>query len=1031
MNTNNLNPRLVLSRTILLGSSVLTMFAASAAFAQAAAPGAPIEAAAADAITEDAIVVTGSRIRNPSLTSPSPLQVVTAETIQNTGATNIQDVLSLIPAVGIPSQTRVANAGDTSPGLSTINLRNLGTDRTLVLIDGRRTVAGIPGTAQVDIGMIPPQFIERVDVLTGGASAVYGSDAIAGVVNFVYKKNFDGLQANAQAGISELGDDKRYNFNATFGQNFADGRGNVMIFGGYNHEGNVPNLKRERTASQFSSLGNLQRVGGNSDLNLTAAQNLFQRFYQPSNVGPGGIFNFGGVGSRLILPDGSLDTFPAVTRLNVNDPATIAKLERFGYNPSPVGQQASPSDQFTTAMRAHYDVTDNLNLFAETTFSTFKTIGRREASPMRTDSALGAFTATNGFYPIQHAVTNPANGQVVILNNPLVPLAAFNAADNRANNDNINSKDMSMLIRTTGFGDGTRSTPTERDNFRGALGGTLKLGGDWTADAYYQYGFTRQTQGMTGLADLNRLAQSLQAITDVFDFNNNGNRTEAICVDAQARAQGCVPVNIYGLNADGTSRISPAAAAYLQTELSRQSRQVLQSAAINVGGSAFELPAGPVQVVVGAEWRHESSSDDFDPLTNAARNGYVQLLDTSGSFNVKEAYGEVVVPILRDTPFFQNLSLRGAARVSDYSTVGTFWAWNIGGEWSPVEDIRFRAVYASAVRAPNIGELFAATAAGIITITDPCQGVTAAATSALAINCRADPGVAANIAQNGSFTLTSSDTAGVGSITASNPDIRQETGKTLTLGLVINPKSIDALRNFTFTVDYFDIKLEDAINRVQAATVLNKCYLEGLPEFCQFVERRQQPSGAFSVGSVEQVIRGLVNSGGSFARGLDFTFSWNTALFGGTGSIGGAWTHLLKQGQIQLAGSAYDNTMGEIGTPRDSGNVTIGWQNKDFGLTFINEYVGKQMFDYENYQTGFRLADGTLPNKDLFTVGSKIYSSLQVRYTGIEHFELYAGVNNLFDVDQPPLWVGTPNGSPNAVWDIIGRRYYGGVRVKF
>ncbi|KAB7646261.1 TonB-dependent receptor plug domain-containing protein [Polymorphobacter fuscus] len=1033
MTPSNSIPHIAMLRSILLGSCVLTLAASNAASAQETplSPAAPVGAAQADAAPETDIVITGSRIRNATLTSPSPLQVVTAETIQNTGATNIQDVLSLIPAVGIPSQTRVANAGDTNPGLSTINLRNLGTDRTLVLIDGRRTVAGIPGTAQVDIGMIPPQFIERVDVLTGGASAVYGSDAIAGVVNFVYKKNFEGLQANAQAGISELGDDKRYNINATFGQNFADGRGNFMIFGGYNHEGNVPNTKRERTASQFASLGNLQRVGGNSDLNLTAAQNLFQRFASPSNVGPGGIFNFGGVGSRLILPDGSLDTFPAITRTTVNDPATIAKVERFGYNPAPVGQQASPSDQFTAAMRAHYDVTDNLNLFAETTFSTFKTVGRREASPMRTDSALGAFTGTNGFYPIQFAVRDPATGQSVILNNPLVPTSVFNAADNRANNDAINSKDVSFLLRTTGFGDGTRSTPTERDNFRGVLGGELKLGGDWTADAYYQYGFTKQTQGMTGLADLNRLAQSLQAIPDVFDFNNNGNRTEAICVDANARAQGCVPVNVYGLNADGTSKISPAAAAYLQTELSRQSKQVLQSAALNVGGTLFQLPAGPVQVVLGAEWRNESSSDDFDPLTNTARNGYVQLLDTSGSFNVKEAYGEVVVPILRDTPFFQNLTLRGAARVSDYSTVGTFSAWNIGGDWAPVEDIRFRAVYASAVRAPNIGELFAASAAGIITINDPCQGVTLTATSALAQNCRANPGVLANIQQNGSFTLTSSDTAGVGSITAANPDIRQETGKTLTLGMVLNPRSIDALRNFTFSVDYFDIRLEDAINRLQAATVLNKCYLNGLPEFCQFIERRQQPSGAFSAGSVEQVTRGLINSGGSFARGLDFTFSYNTSLFDGTGSIGGSWTHLLKQGQIQLAGDAYDNTMGEIGTPRDSGNLTIGWENRNFGFTFINEYVGKQMFDFENYQTGFRLADGSLPDQKLFTIASKIYSSLQVRYKGIEHFELYAGVNNLFDVDQPPLWVGTPNGSPNAVWDIIGRRYYAGVRAKF
>lgn len=1021
---------------LLTGVSAMTLVAAPAAFAQTA-PTPPQDTTVSETPQEattqnDAIVVTGSRIKSPTLTSPSPLQAVTAETIQNIGATNVQEALAQIPAVGVPGQTRVSNAGDTNPGLATVNLRNLGDNRTLVLIDGRRSVAGIPGTSTVDLSMIPTSFVERVDVLTGGASAVYGSDAIAGVVNFVYKKNFQGFQANAQAGISELGDDKRYSINGTFGQNFADGRGNVMIFAGYNHEGDVPNSKRERTAAGYSSLGNTQRVGGNSDNNLTAAQNLFTRFYQPSNVGPGGVFNFGGVGSRLILPDGTLDTYPAVNGTNYNDPTVVAKINKYGYNAAALGQQASPSNQITVATRANYDVSDRLNLFVESTFSNYKTKGRREASPMRTDSALGAFNGTNGFFPIQYQVVNPTNpADVRILTNPFVPTAVFNAADNRANNDAIASKDVSFLLRTTMFGDGTRSTPTERDNFRAVVGGTYKIGGDWTADFYYQYGFTKQRQSMTGLADLNRLAQAVQAMPDVFDYDKDGNTTEAVCVDATARANGCVPINVFGLNADGSSKVSKEAAAWLMTEMSRYSKQELQTAAINVGGTLFNLPAGPVQVSVGAEWRSEYSMDDFDPLTNTARNGYVQLLDTKGKFNVKEAYGELVVPILRDTPFFQNLTLRGAARLSDYSTVGSFWAWNVGGEWAPVEDIRFRAVYAHAVRAPNIGELYAAAAAGIITITDPCQGVTLAASTAVAVNCRKDPGVLANINANGSMTLTSSDTAGVGSITASNPGIQQETGKTMTFGVVINPRSIRALRGLTITADYYDIKLENAINRLAAATVLNKCYVSGLPEFCQFVTRRQQPSGAFSVGSVEQVVRGLVNSGGQFTRGIDVTLNYSHKLFGGTATWSGSWTHLLKQGIVPLTGDAYDNTMGEIGTPRDSVNYGVTWENDSFGFTFSGDIVGSQMFDYENYQTTFRLADGSLPDKKYFTIGAKNYNNAQIRYKGIENFELYAGVNNLFNVQQPPLWTGTPNGSPNAIWDIIGRRYYAGIRLKF
>lgn len=1008
-------PKSVAVRGALLAGASLTTLLASAAQAQDV-PNVPLEAVETAAVEEEAIIVTGSRIRSPTLTSPSPLQVITEESLENTGATHVQEVLQLNPAVGRPDRGRTRDAQDTNPGLATVDLRNLGADRTLVLIDGRRTVAGIPGTAQVDLSMIPAPFIERVDILTGGASAVYGSDAISGVVNFIYKKDFEGIELNGQAGISEHGDDERYSANATFGSNFDDGRGNFMVYGGWDKEGAVEGADRERTRTSWSSLGHSQRSGGNTDANLTAAQNLFERFYGPSSVGPGGIFNFGGRGNRIILPDGTFRNYDA---------------ELDGFNAAEYGQTASPSKKITLASRVNYDVSDGINVFFETNYVNFRTEGKREASPMRTDSALGAFTGTGGYYPIQFAVRDPNTGETVILNNPLVPTPVFDAADNRNNQDTIASKDLSFLLRTTMFPPGRRTTPTERDNFRVVLGTDVELGGDWTLDAYYQYGFTKQRQAMTGLADLYRLADALQVIPDVFDYDADGNTSEAVCVNPDARAKGCVPINVYGLNSDGSSKISQEAVDWLQTTMTRDSKQTMQVAAANVSGSLFTLPAGPVQVSVGAEYRKESSREDFDPLTNAARNGYVQLLDTKGDFDVKEAYGEIVIPLLSDMPFIKNLSLRGAARISDYSTVGSVKAWNLGGEWSPVEDIRFRGVYAHAVRAPNIGELFAAPASGIITITDPCQGVTLSQTGAVAENCRADPGVLANIQANGAFTLTFPDTQGVGSLTATNPDIQAETGKTLTLGVVINPRSIDALRNLTFTADYFDIELEDAISRVSQSTVLNKCYREGLPEFCQFVTRRSQASGAFSVGSVEQIVRGLVNSGGLFTRGLDFTISYSHQMFGGTAAISASWTHLLKNGVVPLTGDPYDNTMGEIGSPRDSANVMLNWDNESFGFTVNNEFIGKQMLDFENYQTTFKLADGSLPDKKYFTVGSKIYTDAQIRFTGIEHVELYAGVNNLFDVEQPPLYLGPPIGSVNDMWDPIGRRFYAGARVKF
>jgi outer membrane receptor protein involved in Fe transport len=1003
-----------------LATTALTLFAATAAHAQDVAP--PVAQTAAEQIAAEAvadapgeqIVVTGSRIRSAVLTSPSPIQVISEEAIENTGSLNILDVLQENPAFGVPGASRTTNTFGTNPGLSTVNLRNLGASRTLVLIDGRRTVAGIPGSSVVDVNMIPSSFVERVDVLTGGASSVYGSDAIAGVVNFIYKKNFEGISANVQAGISEEGDDEQYSANLTFGRNFADGAGNALFFVGWQREGLVENTARDFSANDYTSLGTTQRRGTPSDDNLLAAQNLFERLYAPSSVGPAGVFSIAGVGNRIINPDGTVRAYNEAVD---------------GFNRAPFGAIASPVERLTLATRANYDVADNVNVFLEGTFNKVDTKGYLEASPLRTDGALGAFPAAgnaNGYFNIEHRVF-AANGTSQVLRNPFVSNAVYNLATDRTG-DGL--KDISFLLRTTMFEPGTRLVTSERQNFRLAFGTDIDLGGGWNADAYYSYGFTRADTRMEGLANLYNVANALQVVPDINDVNRNGSTTDPICLDANARQAGCVPFNPFGLNADGTSRISPDAINYVRASYQANALQQLHVAAANIGGPVFELPAGAVQVAAGVEYRHESSRDIFDPLTNQARNGYTQATDTVGAFDVKEAYGEVVVPLLSEQPFFHNLTVRGAARISDYSSVGAFWAYNAGVEWSPVPDIRVRGVYARAVRAPNIGELFAAPQAGITSIQDPCQGVTLASTGALADNCRADPGVLANIQANGSFTLTVPDLQGVGTLTAANPDIQEETATTYTLGVVINPLSIDALRGLSFSADYFNIKLDDAINRTSQAVVLNKCYAEGISEFCQFVTRRSTANGAFSAGSVDQVVRALVNSGGLVTEGLDFTLAYGFERFGGRAAFSASLTHLLEDGSTPLAGDPFDSQLGELGTPRDSANVSVSWDNDVFGATVSAEYIGPQYLDYENFQTRYVLADGSLPDRKYFRIGSVIYTDAQIRFRLQEEIEFFAGVNNLFDVDRPGLYTGVEANS-NGIYDPIGRRYYAGGRFRF
>ncbi len=1020
----------------LTGASALGLLVAAApndAAAQAndVAPAGPIattpaeaaaQATAADDTTDQAIVITGSRIRSPALTSPSPLQAITAADIAKTGRIDVQEVLQQNPSFGVPGQSRnTSNYGALSAGLSTVNLRNLGPNRTLVLIDGRRVVAGVPGSAQVDLTMIPSSFVERVDVLTGGASAVYGSDAVAGVVNFIYKKNYEGLQINGQTGISQEGDDDQYALNLTAGTNFADDRGNIIIYGGWQKQGDVLSKDRPRSANDQTSIGALQRSNNRTDANLTAAQNLFRGQYNPSSVVPASTFN-AGTGNYIVDANGVVRPFNITTD---------------GFNRTPYDAISTPLERRQFAGRANYQVTPTINVFAEGTYSNVTSRGVLEPSPLVPTGGLGLFRQGNGRYNIEQRVVNPANAaQSQIVRNPLVPTGLYNVATD-TNGDGF--RDVAVSRRLTDFG--TRVGEFDRTNLRAVVGADGKLG-SWNWEASYAWGKTKASSTFGGLINQDRAVQALDVVADVYDVNRNGNTSEAICASAEARAQGCVPWNVYG-----AGKASPESIAYLAAVSTRDAVQTLNVAAANISGSLFTLPAGDVAIAVGAEYRKEASKEIFDPLSNTARNSYLQQTNTRGSFDVKEAYGEIIVPLIHDTPFIKQLTIRGAGRVSDYSTVGTFYAYNAGVEWSPVQDIRIRGVYAHAVRAPNIGELFAAPSVTVGSVNDPCAGVTLTTTGTTSTVCRANAGVLANIQANvsaanpnGLFVLNQSDQQGVGGLNVANPNIQQETARTYTLGAVINPISIHALRNLTLTVDYYNIKLDDAIARTSRDFILQQCYLNNDPEFCSLISRRAIASGPYSAGSIQQVDSALINSGGLSTEGIDATFSYRQNLQdwgmgSGTASLSVSYTHLIRQGGVPLDGAAFDTTKGEINTPADRAQFVVGYDNDAFGISFNGQFIGASYLD-DQYRARFLLADGSLPDKKLFRVDSKFYLDTQVRYNVSERYQWVFGVNNLLNTQPAPVitgLTGSVTGTETAAgtYDPIGRRFYTGVRLNF
>lgn len=940
------------------------------------------------------IVVTGSRIAQPQVESPAPLQIVNDAAIDESGATNVQELLLENPVFGTPALSRTNSAFLTSgTGVATVDLRDLGSDRTLVLINGRRVVGSLAGSATVDLNVIPTQFVERIDILTGGASSLYGSDAIAGVVNFVYKKDFEGIEANAQYGVTERGDDPRYQANLTVGTNVADGDGNIMVHFGYSNEEGLLSNRRANTR-----LDDLDSIYFGGEFGVPTEPYLSSFAPQGRFITAGGDFTFDRSNNLLNCFDTN---------------GTSCGGEPNGFNRQNYRTLAVPVERYLFAARGNYAVSDDVDLFIEGTFNKTSSSRIIEPFPLESGGANGIFP-TDGGYNIE----NYLPGTTTIVANPFVPDAILAAATD-SNGDGL--RDIGFARRLSEFGNRTGST--ERDFYRFVVG----LEGDlfdsrfhW--DASYNYGQVSENQVSSGQVNVVNFRDALAVRSEVGDENGNGIAGEAMCIDAEARANGCVPANIFGFGS-----LSQGAVNYIQAQGTFQTgikQHVVQG---NLSGSLFDLPAGPVGIAVGAEYRKESSFSDNDALTNAGLNAGNVLPDTRGSFDVKEAYGELRIPILADTPFFELLEIGGAARVADYSTVGTVFSWNVTGIWQPIEDVRLRGTYAKAVRAPNIGELFAGLSQTFPSgLTDPCEGVGASGGGALGDNCRADPGVAANIAANGEFTLNQSDIQGISGFNGGNPDLNEETATSWTAGIVINPRSFDALRNLTITADYYNIEVEDVISGFPRQFSLDQCYRQGNDTFCDLITRRPTATAVNSAGSIDLINSLAVNASVLKTSGVDVTANWFTGLGlmqSDRLALRAAYTHVIENDFYSLPGGDPDPAAGEVGTARDRFTTNLAYGTDAFRLSFTGTFIGRSYIDDQ--------FDGPRA----YEIPAEFYLDMQANFFASDEFEFYVGVDNLLDNDAPNILsgvTGNVTGSDTAadVYDVFGRRYYAGVRLR-
>lgn len=958
------------------------------------APADTTDAAAPDA--NSTIVVTGSRIRSPDAASVSPVSTVGGAEIQARGATRIEDLINTLPQAY--ADQGGGNRGGTvgASGTATVNLRNLGNQRTLVLIDGRRLMQGDPARSSAqaaDINNVPAALVDRIDIVTGGASAVYGSDAIAGVVNFVLKRNFDGIQADAQGGVFTHSngsfirsaainanqpiytgnniDGGQQSLSLTAGKNFGDGRGNVTGFVGYR------NIDGVGTAARDFSTCNLGAAATGYTCSLSST--TYPAQFQLTNPATGAVR-----GSYTI--DGT-----------TGDLRTYRTSD--GFSNGPTYDLQAPDKRINADLFAHYKFSDAIEAYGEAMFM-------RDKADVRI-SPTGVFTVAES----------------INCNNPFLTtqqrnLICTSVGLTPAQNATVNVSERNVQA-------GSRHDYTRHTSYRGVAGLRGEFAPGWRYDAYGQYGRTDYSSRVINDYSLARFAKALRAVT-----NSSG---QIVCESVvNGTDPSCVPINLFAVGG-----VTQAALNYVQNTVYRTgyTEETVASGSVT-GDLGFGSPLSthPIGVALGAEYRDEKLSfqpDSFYSSRDVAGNSGGEFPIT-GSFNVKEVFGEMRVPLIEDRPFFHSLSAEAGIRYSHYSTAGNTTSYKAGAEWSPIADIRFRGSYQRAVRAPNLTELFGPQRGVTAAISDPCEG---AAPRATAAQC-ALSGVSA--VQYGSIAPAAGQQSGAR--VGGNPDLVPEIADTKSFGAQIMPRF---LRGVTVGVDYFDIKVKRLITNVPAQITLNQCLSTGV--FCSLIVRNPATGSLVNSG---YVVTTSVNAGYLRTDGFDVTATVSQKLgdlFGGRDlgriDMNFAGTHTGKYEVQILPGAPTYRCDGRFGVT--CGQPTPHWRHRlltsyttpggTFSISGTWRYIGATTNDKASSDV---YLTGTFFPYDLKLKATSYYD-LAIAVSVEKRLTLRMGVNNLFDHD-PPLTASaastgqTSNGAFFAgMYDALGRYLFAGATVRF
>ena len=1046
------------------------------------------------------IVVTGSRIRRPNLESTVPITSIAGDDFLQNSSTSIGDELNELPQLRSTFSQANPGAGIGIAGLSLLDLRGLGTQRTLVLVNGRRHVPAdiLNNAVSPDVNTIPNDLIERVDIVTGGNSAVYGSDAIAGVVNFVLRRDYDGIQLRGSAGTSQVGYGGNQYLSAMFGKNFADGRGNVTVHGEYSHQDRVftnqiPYLRTNNNFAVIDSDGGAGIVnGGDGFPDRTFFRDLRSSTINFNSIVPinqRNIPNAGACGNATAPNNGGPNTAgPAFnctfifTDAGNVVPQTGTRIGT-GINPTFIGGNGQTgrernatsvlpmTERFNFNFLGRFELAPAAEVFVEAKWNRVNALGNN-AGPSFIQGTTGAFdirerprldnpflsgadrtilanaiTASNCRPNL--LVTCPEQTNIGTAAAPVFIPGNLTAADRAA----IADGSFRFVIGRNLIDVGLRDEKFQRDTFRvvGGLRGTFN--DDWNYEVSLNYGKFEEDITTSGFIDRQRFVLSIDAgrnpLTGATQCRSQFDpaaaipiqRTDSVslAIAAQNAARlaadiaACRPYNPFG------SPDNSAAIDYFGRTFFNSSGLSQFIASGFVGGDTsgfFNMPGGPVRFAVGAEYRREKGFYEQDAFTTDGFTNGVSIPDvTFDPFEVKEAFGEIQIPILKETPFFHELTLSGAGRVAKYNgSTGTVYSYNGGVDYAPIEDVRFRANYSRAVRAPNVSEtgfpLVPNFSNGFV---DPCNPGQRGNAIRLA-NCTADLGpLLANL----------NDVAqSLPIVSGSNPNLTEETSDSYTVGVVVQPRFVPGLN---VSVDYYKIKVKGVIANLGAQQIVNQCYdsptLNNI--FCgQFTRFRGPGTGPNGEVAGRVLGNSLIVAPLNFARrereGIDVNASYRTQLTNDIGlSTQFIYTHNLKISNFQdVTNPNLENRiLSELGDPKDefrwdidlsSGPFTLGYRMRYIGPMFVTTY--EDLFSLNGLPpTNIDFADRT-EYRDVFYHDMRLEWDVNKDGDG-GSLNFYVGVDNVFN-KHPPLGL-TGIGAGSAIYDYRGRSFYAGARARF